>query len=759
MHNNVAAFSMTPTSRPSKFAAINTRWHMVSIGLGPSEEQQDVVGEQEEGIDYSQWVAGVDYEIPNHEDHRLDRMTALDRQCDDWFRALLPNKDKSSGGVFADTPLWSSLYHKLTTPPPLDKNPVELADTSHEDWTPYMSTRLPWSVLSPAYGTEQFGLPTPRRNAEAWRQFDVAGLVSIPICAAHRHDDDSSSSSSSRTEMDNLTELQQERLQTHLQRVGGWLDNDECEARLIYVNGMYCPQLSQESNCVRNVASARELLLKDDDSSQQAWASWATPLLAHLPDGHTDALLAAVPMQRGAPSLTSFQSLSKPNHQVGAATSQFAVNTQQGTACFAALNTLACRNLALVRVTTAAAAAAATANSKGNEQSDETKEAPRRPILIVHAVTNDGGVPVGAMETDSTNSNDTNADNDAQVEAAAAPTMMGVAIHPRTVIVAEAHAHASIVQQSVSIPNAALFGSDVDDEAVWHRPVLVNGYTQILIHDHANVTHTYVEESGGLPVRGTEQSSSSWKDNDDEPHPRVTEAQRPALQNTVLETLDVHCAGAESSYTGTVLGMGGNGRTRLATAISLLHPTAQCSWSGLSLVSGACRTEMKTTLHHIADHTTSRQLHKTLVGGRATSSFRGRIRVEQSAQQTNAQQLSRTVLLTDTCRAWTVPSLEIIADDVQCTHGATVSDLSEEELFYLRSRGLDITAARNLLMYAFGNDVLNQVPAAVLGRLSLDKNDETSLNGGGGLQGRILQRLENMVPTGERAIQGEYQSV
>jgi Fe-S cluster assembly scaffold protein SufB len=736
---------------------------MVSIGLGPSEEQPDVG----EGIDYSKWVAGVDYEIPNHEDHRLDRMTALDRQCDDWFRALLPNKEEASGGVFADTPLWSSLYQTLTTPPPLDKNPVELADTSHEDWTPYMSTKLPWSVLSPAYGTEQFGLPTPRRNAEAWRQFDVAGLVSIPIGAnaaaaqlTHRHDDDNDSSR--RTEMDHLTELQQERLQTHLQRVGGWLDNDECEARLIYVNGMYCPQLSQESSCVRNVASARELLLKDDDSSQPAWA-WAAPLLAHLPDGHVDELLAAVPMQRGAPSLTSFQSLSKPNHQVGAATSQFAVNTQQGTACFAALNTLACRNLALVHVT----AAAATANSKGNEQSDETKEAPqRRPILIVHAVTNDGGVPIGAMETDSTNSNDTNADNDAQVEAAAAPTVMGVAIHPRTVIVAEAHAHVSIVQQSVSIPNAALVGNDVDDEAVatptsaWHhRPVLVNGYTQILIHDHANVTHTYVEESGGLPIRGTEQSSSSWKDNDDGPHPRMVEAQRPALQNTVLETLDVHCAGAESSYTGTVLGMGANGRTRLATAISLLQPTAQCSWSGLTLVSGACRTEMKTTLHHIADHTTSRQLHKTLVGGRGTSSFRGRIRVEQSAQQTNAQQLSRTVLLTDTCRAWTVPSLEIIADDVQCTHGATVSDLSEEELFYLRSRGLDITAARNLLMYAFGNDVLNQVPAAVLGRLSLDKNDETSLNGGGGLQGRILQRLENMVPTGERAIQGEYQSV
>ena len=116
-----------------------------------------------------------------------------------------------------------------------------------------------------------------------------------------------------------------------------------------------------------------------------------------------------------------------------------------------------------------------------------------------------------------------------------------------------------------------------------------------------------------------------------------------------------------------------------------------------------------------------------------------------------------------------MPSLEIIADDVQCTHGATVSDLSEEELFYLRSRGLGVADARNLLMYAFCNDVIAHVPASVLGTLkSIDRAVATTTTDGDGdddasvtegLQMRILKRLENLVPTGERAVKGEYQSI
>lgn len=123
--------------------------------------------------------------------------------------------------------------------------------------------------------------------------------------------------------------------------------------------------------------------------------------------------------------------------------------------------------------------------------------------------------------------------------------------------------------------------------------------------------------------------------------------------------------------------------------------------------------------------------------------------MEQSAQQTDSNQLSRTILLSDKSRAWAIPSLEIIADDVKCAHGATVSDLSEEELFYLRSRGISVDIARNLLMYAFAGDITRRVDPAMLGEV----------DGNQGLQKRVIDRLANLVPQGERKIQGEFQSI
>jgi Fe-S cluster assembly protein SufD len=100
-------------------------------------------------------------------------------------------------------------------------------------------------------------------------------------------------------------------------------------------------------------------------------------------------------------------------------------------------------------------------------------------------------------------------------------------------------------------------------------------------------------------------------------------------------------------------------------------------------------------------------------------------------------------LLTDKSRAWSVPSLEIIADDVKCSHGTTVSDLSEEELFYLTSRGLGRTMARKLLMYAFASDVCSSVDPAFQDPV----------------REQALARLENLVPRGDRAVRGEFQSI
>jgi Fe-S cluster assembly scaffold protein SufB len=312
----------------------------------------------------------------------------------------------------------------------------------------------------------------------------------------------------------------------------------------------------------------------------------------------------------------------------------------------------------------------------------------------------------------------------------------GVAYHPRCLVIAEEESCLSFVQSCV----------DLDVEAE-DRPKLYNGYTQLFVKGGANVTHAYLEESGGFVTPGVEQNDDEVKEG--EPLPREIESQRPALKDTHLEAIDVHIVGENGSYEGTVMSVGGSGRVRVAHSVTLLKPRAHAKVNGFSLSGGAQRSDCKTSIHHVAQGTSSEQVQKNMIGGRSVGAFRGRIRVEQSAQQTKSRQISRTVLLSDRSRAWSVPTLEIVADDVVCTHGATVSDLSEEELFYLRSRGLDRTLSRNLLMYAFAGDVCTCVDPAMLESIDCDK----------GLQKRLIERLENVVPRGDRATKGEFQSV
>ncbi|HIK15447.1 MAG TPA: Fe-S cluster assembly protein SufD [Leptolyngbyaceae cyanobacterium M33_DOE_097] len=106
---------------------------------------------------------------------------------------------------------------------------------------------------------------------------------------------------------------------------------------------------------------------------------------------------------------------------------------------------------------------------------------------------------------------------------------------------------------------------------------------------------------------------------------------------------------------------------------------------------------------------TANQVNKCIVGDRAHAVFNGRIVVPQAAQLTNAAQLSRNLLVSPKARVDTKPQLEITADNVKCAHGATVSQLEEDELFYLQSRGIDATYARTLLTYAFAVEVVNQI--------------------------------------------------
>ena len=109
-------------------------------------------------------------------------------------------------------------------------------------------------------------------------------------------------------------------------------------------------------------------------------------------------------------------------------------------------------------------------------------------------------------------------------------------------------------------------------------------------------------------------------------------------------------------------------------------------------------SDLHSSITHAAPSTVSRQQHRNIVSGRGECVFKGRIKVEQIAQETDSEQLCRTLLLTDRAKVVMMPSLEIIADQVKCTHGATVSDLAGEEIFYLQSRGISVMDARKILI-------------------------------------------------------------
>jgi Fe-S cluster assembly protein SufD len=123
-------------------------------------------------------------------------------------------------------------------------------------------------------------------------------------------------------------------------------------------------------------------------------------------------------------------------------------------------------------------------------------------------------------------------------------------------------------------------------------------------------------------------------------------------------------------------------------------------------------THSAISLNH--PHGVSKQLHKCIIGDRAHGVFNGKVFVPKPAQLTDAAQLNRNLLLSSKARVDTKPQLEITADNVKCTHGATVSQLEDDEIFYLQSRGIDETDARKLLVNAFAAEIINLIPVSSL---------------------------------------------
>jgi Fe-S cluster assembly protein SufD len=148
-----------------------------------------------------------------------------------------------------------------------------------------------------------------------------------------------------------------------------------------------------------------------------------------------------------------------------------------------------------------------------------------------------------------------------------------------------------------------------------------------------------------------------------------------------------------------------------------LAEEAAISLDGLALLEGHQVADTHSFLLHAEPGATSHQLHKCIVDGSARAIFNGQILVAPRAQGTDARQQSRNLLLSESARVDTKPQLEIYADDVKCSHGATVGQLDPEELFYLQSRGLNADDARNLLTFGFAADVLKRIPVASLRRV------------------------------------------
>jgi Fe-S cluster assembly protein SufD len=136
---------------------------------------------------------------------------------------------------------------------------------------------------------------------------------------------------------------------------------------------------------------------------------------------------------------------------------------------------------------------------------------------------------------------------------------------------------------------------------------------------------------------------------------------------------------------------------------------ADCTLNGLYLVDGLRLADNHTEIDHATPHGTSHEVYKGILAGRARGVFNGRIRVRPDAQKTDAKQTNKTLLLSDNAQVNTKPQLEIFANDVRCTHGATVGQLSEDALFYLRTRGIGADDARSLLVRAFATDVTGRI--------------------------------------------------
>ena len=257
---------------------------------------------------------------------------------------------------------------------------------------------------------------------------------------------------------------------------------------------------------------------------------------------------------------------------------------------------------------------------------------------------------------------------DARVEApihllfvsAARKSEVPVASFPRVLLIAEANSEATVIESFAST-SGALY--------------LTDAVVELVLGTGARLRHYRVQR----------ESASAF-------HVATTNAE----------------LGAGASYDTTAINFGG-ALSRHNISVTMDHEGAECSLDGLYMIDGSQHTDTHSVIDHRQPRCTSHQLYKGILDGRSRAVFNGKVFVRHGAQQTDARQTNKNLLLSNEARIDTKPQLEIFADDVKCAHGAAVGQLAEDEIFYLESRGLKPELARNVLTYGFAEEVIEKI--------------------------------------------------
>jgi Fe-S cluster assembly protein SufD len=232
--------------------------------------------------------------------------------------------------------------------------------------------------------------------------------------------------------------------------------------------------------------------------------------------------------------------------------------------------------------------------------------------------------------------------------------------HPRTLIVAGAGSQARIIESYIGAAGETYF---------------TNAVSEVFVGENAGLDHYKVQQE--------------------------------SLDAFHVASLHVHTS-RSSRFSSHSFALGGKFVRNDATAL-LDGEGGDCTLNGLYLADRDRLVDNHTTIDHAKPHNGSHEVYKGILGGTARAVFNGKIIVRQDAQKTDAKQTNRALLLSDDATINTKPQLEIFADDVKCTHGATIGQLDPDMLFYLRARGLSLHDARALLIQGFAGDLINRV--------------------------------------------------